>query len=500
MKKNLLLTTTCFLIMIVPISLFGQGFKGAGTDNIRSDKGLDFSKDYLSYCQSNNDTLWLPTNLDYYLWNGTDLQHDDLAYVLDYYNNGAMKSLITYNANTQDSTIKFVYEYDQDNKKISEKGYDFSKNSMAWVLRYKALFYYDQYNQIDTTLVKAWDHNLQLFKDSIAQSYVRIDTFDIVQETICKYLENGWDTVYSYKWVNYRNSNFGLDSTRSFIFNSFGNTWSNHGRIVYRLNDKNEPEEFYWYKWSVDTNDQYYWENDFHYVDVKWENFRKSIFNYYSRISSRYVYRWYNNSFYTFTIDTVHYFEHGDTDIYQYTLYFPEGDTIGIPFVWNKSCTDNYANGKKRRFRQFNREEYNQPLRLSIDDSITYTYYMGSLEELYRVEYDTAKKVWHPAARALYTNFVPFVNTSTGLQQIKTNNEKLVIKPNPANQSVTIESNGEIESISIYSLEGRLVKEWSVSNPQSSIMLDINDLPIGTYIIDANIRKKHRATAKLMVR
>ena len=54
------------------------------------------------------------------------------------------------------------------------------------------------------------------------------------------------------------------------------------------------------------------------------------------------------------------------------------------------------------------------------------------------------------------------------------------LSPNPAHNAFTLRNLEGKENISIYALDGRLVKSMEVTGNQS---IDINDLPIGLYLV-----------------
>ncbi len=489
-----------FLILLPPVG-YSQNetgiLKKQPSENTSAPSSIH---EYLKFCNQRSDTLWLPRNCERWYWNGKELEHTELIIALEYNEEAFWKSEIHLDYISGDTLNKLSHLYDENQRNTIDTYYRYDKSESKWIGLYRGLYFYDQFGNTDTTLVQAWDNTLNNWRDSVASVDVFVDTLEYLQSTLFEIKDGIWDTTWSYKWVNYFGDDDVVDSLKQFQYNIYTNKWETKVLANFINNEQGQPKEHYWYSWTLDTNNQYYWKPGYHYTNNEWYTFNTYINNYKNRIKTRNINYWFGDKYYPIYVDSNYYHYNNEEELYHYSFYYNEGDTVAIPYLFLTIRLENYEDGNKRKYTRYFRDKHEDPLVLDYLDSCVWTYYKGSLESLYRIQFDTAKKVWHPAARALYSNFVPFVNTSTGLQQIKTNNERLIIEPNPANQSVSIESDGEIESISIYSLEGRLVKEWSVSHPQSSIMLDINDLPGGTYIINANIRKKHRATAKLMVR
>ncbi len=86
------------------------------------------------------------------------------------------------------------------------------------------------------------------------------------------------------------------------------------------------------------------------------------------------------------------------------------------------------------------------------------------------------------------TATIHITNSQTSISEIAENNN-IVISPNPAVDNITILWEGEeTDEIAIYDIDGRVVKHKS--NTTSPTLINVADLPNGTYIIMANIDGK----------
>ncbi len=74
----------------------------------------------------------------------------------------------------------------------------------------------------------------------------------------------------------------------------------------------------------------------------------------------------------------------------------------------------------------------------------------------------------------------------------------VTIYPNVAEEFATLESLDEIEDISVYSINGRLIKYIPFLN-SSKIKLDVSDIPNGLYLIKYRLNDKYQSK-KLMVK
>ncbi len=74
-------------------------------------------------------------------------------------------------------------------------------------------------------------------------------------------------------------------------------------------------------------------------------------------------------------------------------------------------------------------------------------------------------------------------NTVTKTHDLSVSNTSLKLFPNPAQEYITIQAFGNIESITIYSIDGKIIKSNYVlpSSQNKSLKVDIIDLEAGTY-------------------
>jgi subtilisin family serine protease len=70
-------------------------------------------------------------------------------------------------------------------------------------------------------------------------------------------------------------------------------------------------------------------------------------------------------------------------------------------------------------------------------------------------------------------------------------NVRLNIYPNPTTGYVTISSSDKIELVQLISMEGRMIKQYILSN-KNSVLLNFNDIPKGCYIIKVNHSQYNR--------
>ena len=74
-------------------------------------------------------------------------------------------------------------------------------------------------------------------------------------------------------------------------------------------------------------------------------------------------------------------------------------------------------------------------------------------------------------------------NTVTKTHDLSVSNTSLKLFPNPAQEYITLQALGNIESITIYSIDGNIIKSNYVlpSSQNKSLIVDIIDLEAGTY-------------------
>lgn len=74
---------------------------------------------------------------------------------------------------------------------------------------------------------------------------------------------------------------------------------------------------------------------------------------------------------------------------------------------------------------------------------------------------------------------------------------KLIIYPNPANRTITVENNFNATKLNIYSIEGKLVLNQAISSNKESIALP--ELSTGTYIAELVNAEGMKATERLVI-
>jgi len=73
--------------------------------------------------------------------------------------------------------------------------------------------------------------------------------------------------------------------------------------------------------------------------------------------------------------------------------------------------------------------------------------------------------------------------TAVGVEQFTSNNIQINIYPNPANNTLTIQSSTELGIISIYNSLGEKVKEIRTKIQEARVEIDISNLPAGVYTL-----------------
>jgi hypothetical protein len=159
----------------------------------------------------------------------------------------------------------------------------------------------------------------------------------------------------------------------------------------------------------------------------------------------------------------------------------------------------NYPYGWKKRYTYYIRGSIHEDMQLFFDDSCQWYFHKGALEEMYRIAYDTTLGDWRPAARLLYSDFVPFVD-NTSVDDIKLQEERIKIIPNPSKSLVEIENNNLISELSLFDGKGIRVLHLTKQQNIRKIRIDVSSLPTGIYIIKAKTKTNDVITDKLIVR
>ncbi|MFP4471547.1 MAG: T9SS type A sorting domain-containing protein, partial [Bacteroidales bacterium] len=236
------------------------------------------------------------------------------------------------------------------------------------------------------------------------------------------------------------------------------------------------------------------WYNYEKHLDVEYLNY----YGYPSHIMNDLVKRkkdlWENNDWINYSKDSISYLDENLNSSFL-NVWLWDGNPEWIHYLsYRYLC---YEDGSKRRATRW---EYDgQQLALTYDDSITYAYYKGAPCELLRVQLDIPTGTWYPASRALYSEFVPLVISGSGIGMEFNKQPQLKIIPNPASNSVKIESEEQLSQVTILNGQGGVVLQKSLKGQEKSIHLSLGEWKPGIYIINSSTTSGTTMSGKLIV-
>ena len=95
-------------------------------------------------------------------------------------------------------------------------------------------------------------------------------------------------------------------------------------------------------------------------------------------------------------------------------------------------------------------------------------------------------------------DYAVIVNDATRLKDNDSFNFKMY--PNPSSGIVTFDiGNTELDKISIYSLMGKKIVDYTFSSPSTSIKLDLNELKTGSYLVELIDSSGFRSVKTLVI-
>jgi len=451
-------------------------------------------KDYKINCDTKSDTTWLPQRQDRYRWNGEELAKIDTYELLFYNSPDELATLIIVDSNTDDSLLMASYGYDEHSRVSSEVYRTYNSSKPGWDIEYKALHSYDSFGSRSKTLIQGWDGETASWHDSIADVVINVDTNEAIEYYIEEYINEEWMTIFGYQWVYNYTPERHIDSQCNFILDAETGEYVNDVRAHYLLNVDGSWYEAEWQVWDKEAGE---WNNTQKYSDVVWEVFNKYPQNYKNKVKSRFFEWWIGDDWFTYLRDNWEFPTPGLDDVNMEAFSFSEEAN-----QWYRSriyTARHYPNNWKRRYTDSIKNGINEPWLLNYDDSVRWYFYKGALEEMYRVNYDTARKEWLPAARMVYSDFTYFVD-DTGLEENTGQKDTgLTIIPNPSKNNIEIINKHQFEIISVFDGNGKLLINVEKQENIPRIKIDISKLAKGTYFVKAINTEKRAYTDKLIV-
>ncbi len=450
-------------------------------------------KDYKPQYAGRSDTVWLPKRQETYLWNGEILEMQPKYLLATYNGPNEISTITTMHSFTNDSLFLVYYQYDDHSRSICETYQFYDTTATRWKIDYRALKSYDQFGNISELMLQGLDTQTGKWYDSIARIDSYVDTNEIMIIVIKRFSDEVWDTIYGHHWQYHYNPDEYIDEQQNFLWNTEINKWVPDVRAFFLLNADGSYYESEWQRWDIPAQE---WINVMKFTDIEWESYNNYPNNYKNQIKQRTLNWWTGVEWYAYLKDYMEYPTPGLKDRYVNTYAW---DDASSQWFFSRSLTNiHYHDNRKRRYTDSLKNYINEPWLLNYDDSCRWYFYHGALEEMYRVNYDTARKEWLPAARLLYSDFTYFVD-NTAIDDIKPQEEKLKIIPNPSKNLVEIINEHRISEISLFDVKGKRVLQLLKQQNNPMIKIDVSQLLRGIYIIRAATEEKRVITDKLIV-
>jgi len=427
------------------------------------------------------------------LWDGYELAKSPMYELLTYNSPDELAKLIILNSNTDDSLLMTNYEYNEQSQSVCEIFRVYDTINMKWKFDYKVLKSWDEFGCVCRNLIQAWDGQNETWHDSIADVTINVDTNENIEYYIEEYIDQEWKKIYGYQWNYYYTPEQHVYEQMNYLLNTQTGEYEYDVRAEFSLNDDGSYYESVWFRWDKDTVD---WVYSLKYTDLTWNVHNKYPNNYKNKVAHRVIHWWTGVDWFTYYKDDWEY--PGpvpeDMDMRGYSM-----DIESEQWYLSDDFTGrNYQYGYKRRYTFYIRDNIHEDMKLFYDDSCKWYFHKGALEEMYRESYDTAMVAWRPAARLLYSDFVPFVD-NTSIDDIKPQEEKLKIIPNPSKNLVEIENKHLISELSLFDGKGMQVLHLVKQQNNPKIIIDVSQLPKGIYILKVLTKEKGVITDKLIV-
>ncbi len=492
MKKLVLIVVVQTLFIFTSTAQLQR--PGQQRKNIKNTKVIFDIDKYKNQCHQEGDTTWLPRTMKVFYWNGDSLEQDVTYNLLTYNNPLELAELIALNTFNNDTVFKINYDFDENSRKTEELYQTYNASMNTWKNDYKALISYDDFNNIDTTLIQAWDVKQNTWLDSIAEISHWFDSSEVSMYAIKTINEGVWNGIYGYKNVFNFNEDGYVFEDYQYLLNPQTQDWENYAFGNYALNDDGTWNEFIGYSWNIYEQE---WENWLKYTVGEWIVYDRFPFSWYNYASDVKQYWWFGNEWFG---NTHWFFSFINQELNNFTKKAYTCNAPGEPWYLSDSALQmNYPDKRKQRYWHLWRFGPEEDMRIHFDDSIRWYFYKGALRELYRVTVDTATNQWRPAARVVYSDFVPFVDISD-IEEIQNDTGNLHLIPNPADDSFEIKNNQPITEITLFDMGGKMIRREEDLLHAPTIRIDVTKLPPGTYVVKAKTTHSTWLSNKLVVK
>jgi len=493
--KNKIFISFTLIFMGTFTALHCQDLSPTSIDRNRLSPKPAFSlQDYKQDCDLRSDTIWLPRRQDVYLWDGHQLAHSSMYELLTYNNPDELSRLLILDFNTDDSLLMLDYEYDELSRPVSETYWIYDAANAKWLIDYKAIKTYDEFSCVNRILIQAWDTENLYWHDSIAEVNVYVDTNEAIDYYVEEYINKEWKRIFGYQWVySYTPEEYVIGQC-NYMLSTASGEYEYDVRADFALNDDGSYNESIWYFWDKDAEE---WVNLQKYSDMEWIVHNKYPNNYKNKPAHRLLIWWTGHEWFEYYKDDWEFFgqKQLDGNMHGYSMDIESGQW----YLSHNFTGRHYPYDLKRRYTYYLKDSINMEMQLFFDDSCRWYFHKGALEEMYRIAYDTTIADWRPAARLLYSDFVPFTD-NTSIDDIKLQEEKLKIIPNPSKNQVEIINNIQISELSLYDGKGVRVLHLVKQQDIPKIRIDVSNMPTGIYIVKARTATNKIITDKLIVR
>lgn len=464
--------------------------------NVSNSQSPSFGlENYKSQLQQNGDTVWLPGKRTSYVWNGDSLVLS-ATYTVGWYNKNSseLTKQVIIDSYNNDSLYKTSYTYDELSVRISALFETYNLLENKWKIDYRALYNYDDYKNVDTLIIQAWESDNNQWRDSIAEVVDWIDTVQLRKYEIVEIDEDSWNISFGYENIYFYTEEGFIFEEYQDVYNPETQNWERNQKVTYGLNEDGSWNESIAHFWEG-TDQEWIATNKQTVSD--WVIFHRYPYTHYNRIADISFFYYIDDEWFKFSREVSDYFNL-ETDSFSRLIYkwMTPGDTM---FVSDSLFYLNNADGLKQRYWWKVRNSPNEDFLLKFDDSVTWQYYKGSLKEIYRITFDTLLDDWRPAARVVYSDFVPYVDISR-VEEIQKDTGNLHLIPNPADDSFFIENNQQITEITIFHMNGKTIRRDVDLLQLPTIRIDVTKLPPGTYVVKAKTADNKLLGSKLVVK
>lgn len=425
-----------------------------------------------------------PCEVNHYFWDVTTIWMPDYNMYKTYDTHGNIMTEMQANANTGDTTERYVYTYDSQ-QRLTKEVYQLWNNG-NWV---NAEQYYFEFDDQDNPTI--WLHQIWQGGNWVANNGAKyIYTYDINNNITEKIFQN-WDNMNttwknSMKYIYTYDLNGYLTERVYQTWDDIFNVWASMYKEIHTVSGSGVVNETIYQSWD---NPNSTWVNQEKHANILWHEWSGDVYE--SQIQSYTSLQWNSGIWENWYRETITYDAYGGS-VNLMENYF-NGNWMNATKETLTYDEHAYLTGDKVEFWTNNVWVIDHGFKNLL------TYNNNDLVQKINQNWDQFAQQWANSYKEEYSDFVNI----GGINSIPLQQAGLLLYPNPTSGIVNLEMNApdeEIISVTVMNATGQVVYDQRISTTGSpEYKIDLVGCSKGIYFVKIDYARG-TVTGKLIIR